>query len=304
MSISDTLLEAFVALEDSMSFTQAAERCNVTQSAFSQMIRRMETDLNVRLFDRDTRSVRLTPAGTLFSVRARRILQEIRAAQSEMRDYADLKMGRLSLAIVPSLAASWLPQILDEYTKRHPRVSVDVFDTYPERGREMLKDARVEMVIGTEPGAAGDSDVRRLFREPFLLACKEGHPIARKRLIRFEDFEGLPMMHPMHMANSRVVVRGSLQKIWQFLRAARTGDTGIVVEHFATLHALVRAGMGMTLVPNSHAPLVPTGVALVPIDSKALLREVYLTVRKQQSLSVAAQSFVEIMDRHVAAMSL
>ena len=304
MTISTLLLEAFVALEESLNFTQAADRCHVTQSAFSQMIRRLETDTGVRLFDRDTRSVRLTSAGQLFSTRAHRILLEINSALSEMRDYADLKMGRLALAIIPSLATGWLPKILAEYTTRYPRVSIDVFDSNPKRGLQLLHESRVEMEIASEPGESAEFSVRQLFREPIFLACASQHPIAEKRLLQLRDLADLPMMDPMYMGTTNIVTGKSRKKVWEFIRAARMADAGIVVEHFATLQTLVGAGLGVTLVPQMHAPLVPPGVVLVPIDKKVLLREVYLTQRLQPSLSAAASAFVGIMDRHIAAMSL
>jgi len=147
MSLSPRLLEAFVALEECLHFGQAAKRCNVTQSAFSQMIARLEAQVGTRLFDRDTRSVRLTAEGEVFSRRARSIVRDIDSALLEMRDYAGRKLGKLSLAVVPSLATAWVPSILREYAQRHPGISLELFDTYSERCLQLLREGRVELAI-------------------------------------------------------------------------------------------------------------------------------------------------------------
>jgi LysR family transcriptional regulator, carnitine catabolism transcriptional activator len=300
MSLSAQLLEAFVALEESRHFTQAAERCNLTQSAFSQMIRRLETAVGTRLFDRHTRSVRLTPEGAMFAPRARRILQEIHTALSEMRDHAEGRRGKLSLAIIPSLAASWLPAVLDEYARAFPGIAIEAYDTWPERGFQLLKEGRVDLVIGPEPGNVGECDVRSLFREPFLLACSVRHPIAARRVLQLRDFRGVEMMYPIHIDNTRVICGKAAHKLRPFLRTAGVKDTGVSVEHLATIIGLISAGMGVCLVPlMSRSQVTSPAVVLVPIARSVMQREIYLSQRTKESLSLAAGSFVSVVDRHI-----
>jgi DNA-binding transcriptional LysR family regulator len=300
MTISLPLLEAFIALEESRHFTQAAERCHLTQSAFSQAIRRLESAVGARLFDRDTRSVRLTPEGAVFAVRARRIRQEIHLALTEMQDYARGKQGRLALAIIPSLAASWLPPILDEYARTYPGIVIEVFDTHPDRGMELLREERVDMVVGPEPGPDGECTVRMLFREPFLLVCPARHPLATRAVIQLRNLAGLGMIYPIHSDNTRVSARKAVHRLRSLLSALGMSDTGIQVEHMSTITALVAAGLGVSLIPFMSRDSVKTPeVALVRIARNAMQRELYLSLRSKQSLSIAAASFVALMDRHM-----
>ena len=110
---SGRLLNAFLSLVDTGQFKLAAERCNVSQSAFSQMISRLEEQLGTRLFDRDTRSVSLTPEGKLLVPIARGIEADIEAMFSELRDHAEHRKGKVTIAALPSSArtgcrGSWL----------------------------------------------------------------------------------------------------------------------------------------------------------------------------------------------------
>lgn len=117
-NFSGKLLCAFLALVDTGKFKIAAERCNVSQSAFSQMISRLEEQTGVRLFDRDTRHVSLTPEGRLLVPIARTVAGDIQAMYDELLDHAEKRTGKVSIAAPPSLSADWLPKILADFGRR------------------------------------------------------------------------------------------------------------------------------------------------------------------------------------------
>ena len=112
MNISTRQLRAFIALAEVRNFTRAASVCHLSQSAFSALIRQLEDSLDVRLFDRNTRKVELTAEGQEFELSARRVLAEFESAVSDMHARATLQRGRVSIALLPSLAADWLPAVL------------------------------------------------------------------------------------------------------------------------------------------------------------------------------------------------
>lgn len=296
IGLSPRLLEAFIALEECLHFGQAAKRCNVTQSAFSQMIARLEAQVGTRLFDRDTRSVRLTAEGEVFSRRARGIVRDIDSALLEMRDYAVRKRGKLALAVVPSLAMAWVPAIVSDYTRRYPGISLELFDTYSERGLQLLREGRVEIAITGQPGNTGEYEVELLFEEPFLLACPKHHPVAAMRELALADMAGLPMIHQIDTERIRVTSGPGPYKLGPLLRSARAGDSGIEVEHISTLAGLVANGMGVCIVPQTALAQFPdTDVALVPISRKAFMRQIFMVMRNGQGLSLAAAAFVEML---------
>lgn len=297
MSISATLLDAFVALEESLNFTRAAERCNVTQSSLSQMIRRLESTVGRRLFDRDTHAVRLTAEGAMFSERAHRILNEINEALAEMRDDAASRRGKLSLAANPSFVASWLPGIFEEFKRRYAGVSIELFDTNPERAFQLLKEKSVEIVICPEAGNSSWSVSRRLLREPFFLACQSTHGLAKKRLLQRADFAGLPVIYPMYTGSSALYSGGKVYALRNFLRILKARDTGIEVEHMPSVAALVGGGLGCALVPAMAAQMiVASSVTLVPVSQKLMLRELYVVQREKLGLSEVARSFLKITE--------
>src|SRR5437879_13890343 len=128
INISTRLLHAFLALNECRHFTHAAERCHVSQSAFSVIIQKLETAVGARLFERDTRNVTLTPEGELFVEVARSLVTDIESAFSDMTDYVARRKGRVAIAALPSLAAGWLPSVIAEYRRRYPGITIALFD--------------------------------------------------------------------------------------------------------------------------------------------------------------------------------
>ena len=99
--LSTRQLRAFVALAGQRNFTRAAQLCHLSQPAFSALIRTLEGALGTRLFDRDTRSVQLTPEGRLFEGAAQRLLDDMRGAVSDLADHVERRKGRVRVAALP-----------------------------------------------------------------------------------------------------------------------------------------------------------------------------------------------------------
>jgi DNA-binding transcriptional LysR family regulator len=123
MNLSTKQLRAFLALRDVRNFTQAAERCHLSQSAFSALIGNLERDAGVRLFDRSTRRVELTPEGEAFAESAALLIADFDKICEDLRDRVDVRGGRVSIAALPSIAAGLLPELLQGFHERHPACS-------------------------------------------------------------------------------------------------------------------------------------------------------------------------------------
>src|SRR3546814_11330229 len=122
MNLSSRQLRAFVALAQEKHFTRAAGRCHQTQPAFSALIRSLEDLAGVRLFDRTTRRVELTPEGRLFNESALRLLNDLDAVMGDVQDHVAKSKGSVAVAALPSLAAGWPPGIFAPFHAQYPGV--------------------------------------------------------------------------------------------------------------------------------------------------------------------------------------
>jgi LysR family carnitine catabolism transcriptional activator len=276
-------LEAFLALAEAQHFTRAAERCHLSQSAFSQKIARIEREAGVALFERSTRHVTLTPEGAVFVDEVRRIQQDLHHALANLRDLATRRIGKVTVAALPSAAAAWMPQVIARYRDANPHVRVQLFDALAQNHLDMLRSGAVDLAItaGTD---LREFDRIELAREPFHLVCRDDHPLARRRWVKLEQ---VPEEEMVHLARST-----SVRQCLEAVRPSAPGrPLGLEVEHLATAAALVAQGIGVTLVPAlTLFHFRQPGLTTVVVREPALVRPVSLARRKGKALSVAAQA--------------
>jgi len=288
MIFSGRLLEAFLALEETRRFNVAAQRCHVSASALSQMIGRLETQVGVKLFDRDTRNVSLTAEGELFAASARRIAAELGAAMSELKDRAAIQAGSVSIAAPPSLSAFWLPALLGAFRAEHPNIALKLRDVVSDRCLELVLHGHVDFGINARHGNELEFETLLRINERFYLICRDDDALAPNATVRLGQLRGRIFIH--------LARTGSMwQQIQEELRNA-TRDSGLEVEHFSTVAGLVSSGFGISVVPQFALPLCQRpGLSVIPLNDKRLIRPLFIVKRRGRSLSVAAQALWEFI---------
>lgn len=281
-------LRAFLALADTRNFTRAAQRCHLSQSAFSAQVRAIETALGARLFDRDTRNVDLTPVGRLLEPAARRLLADFEDMVEDFRAHTARRKGRVAIAALPSLAAGWLPAVLAEYRGKYPGVDLALADRLSEECIARVRDGRVDLALASTDPTADDLLTEELARDDFCLVCRRDHPLAAKRVLRVRDAAAYPFIQLERSSSVRRYLEAELHPLQM--------RTVLEVEHLATVAGMVVRGLGISIVPTltlfhfQHPEL-----AVRRFSDFELQRTIYLVRRRNASLSPAAQAMVELL---------
>ncbi|MES2631580.1 MAG: LysR family transcriptional regulator [Pseudomonadota bacterium] len=284
INLSTRDLDAFLALAHTQHFTRAAEKCHLSQSAFSQKIARIEATAGVALFERSTRHVTLTPEGEVFAQEITRIQQDLQHAVAHLSELATRRIGKVSVAALPSVAAVWMPRVIARYRAAYPNIRIELFDTLAGGGLALLREGRVDMFI-TAGGDLREFDVTELRNEPFYVVCSSSHRLAARRSVTLAQAQAEDIIH---------LARGSSvrQHIESAGAAARTNS--LEVEHLATVAALVAEGLGISIVPEMTLfHFERAGLVAVPVRDRALRRPILLARRKGKALSLAAKSMVD-----------
>jgi DNA-binding transcriptional LysR family regulator len=284
-------LRGFLALAEAKHFRRAAERCRLSQAAFSQLIRRVEAAAGARLFERSTRQVALTAEGEVLATAAARIVADIDAALTDLRDHISLRKGRVGVAALPSLAVGALPGIFAEYRQRYPGVQVELFDALSDRCVALVREGRADFALTAAGPSLAEFDTRPLTTDDFYLVCPRGHPLASRRRVRLKDLAG----HPMIQLTRSSSVRQHLDPV---LRDIPHVTSGLEVEQLPTAAALIESGLGVSVVPALTLPYFGN-LAAVRVDEPGLARRILVVQRKARRLSPAAQAMLELIERHV-----
>jgi DNA-binding transcriptional LysR family regulator len=247
-------LEHFVAVAEEQSFTRAASRVHLVQSALSVSIRGLERELGTRLFDRTTHRVELTGSGQALLTEARHTLAAAEAARDAVAAVHGGLRGTVRLGIMHSLSLIDLAALLTEYHRVRPQVHL-VPSALHGGSAELARDVsegRLDLAFAALPtGYPPGLSVLPLASEQMMLACPPDHPFAKRRDIALEELDGerfvdFPAGWGTRLSVDRLFVEARLQREI----AVEVADIPIVVE-------LVRAGFGFAFLSPSTIPDKP-----------------------------------------------
>jgi DNA-binding transcriptional LysR family regulator len=292
INISTRALRAFISLVEQKSFTRAASDNHLSQPAFSALIRALEEEVGARLFERTTRSVELTAEGTVFVDAARRLLRDAEEAMTDLRDHVARRRGRVSIAVLPSLAAGWLPPLLARFHKEHPGIELDVADALSDECVSRVRLGRTDFALAATKVEAAELRTERFCTDRFHLVCRRDHALARGRgPVTLNDLLPHPIIQLARSSSVRQYIESTI-----YPRQLRTV---LELEQLSSVAGMVRAGLGVTVVPSltlfhfAHPDLVSR-----PVQAKGLTREVFLVRRSDRGLSIAAQALCDLLMKH------
>lgn len=286
MDISKRDLELFLALSDERSFTRAALKCNLSQSALSSRIRILEEGLGVVLFDRTTRAVELTNEGRLFETSARRLHGELSEVVDNFRDHAARRRGRVKIAALPSICAAWLPNVFVKFRKKYPGIELSLVDGLSQMCLDLLRSGEVDFAITSATDASEDLQATLVGTDHFHLVCPVDHPLLDKDVINAEDLLPYPFIQVSRRSSVRQHIDAALHPL--------TLTARIEVQYMGTIAGMVEAGIGIALVPalslwQFRRPSLTSRPVFVP----NLARAIHILKRRGHSMSPAAQALYE-----------
>lgn len=288
MNISTRHLEAFVALAETHSFTRAAEAFHLSQPAFSVLIKALEDEVRVRLFERSTRRVELTQEGELFLESTRRVLRDLRFSVNEMHDFADRRKGKVAIAALPSLAAGWLPTVLAEFRRRYPGVDIMLYDRLHDTALELLRRGGVDFALTSNEGDERDLALDHLFLDRFHFVCRRDHPFAARKSLRLRELSGQPLIH--------FSMGSSIRRHIELVLGPVTTSLGFEVQYLSTVAGLVRAGLGVSIVPTMALFQFEHPEIAVPlIEDEELVRPLVMLRRARETMSPAPEALRSVV---------
>lgn len=291
MNISARDLRAFMALATERNFTRAAAACHLSQPAFSALVRQLEESLGVRLFERSTRHVELSQEGVEFEHTARRLLGELEALVLGMRERAARQRGRVSIALLPSLAADWLPKVLAGFHDAYPGIEIEVADVLSEPCIELVRGGRFDFALAATRVETPELRAEKFCGDGFHLVCPAGHPLSEMRDPRPRDVAAWPFIHLSRTSSVRQYLDAATHP--QPLRAV------LEVEQLATVAGMVQAGLGVSIVPAlTLYQFRSPALTIRPLRWPGLSRRIYLVRRRDRGLSPAAQGLYDWVMAH------
>lgn len=296
MSIDLKQLKYFLAVAEEKSFSRAAERLHISQPPLSQQIMKLESELGVRLFARTTRTFELTVAGKALMGEAADMLARMRMTIDTIRQIDRGEVGRLRVGIVGSAMWGPIPSLLEEFQTKYPSVTWTLHESGPNVQYDALRAKQIDVGFWREPRLDED-DLRNdhlkqelCFRENVCVAVNEHHPLATLPYIELTDIRDDPML--------TLALDKSAFPRYLIQCCVKAGFQPTIFQEASepqTLLAMVGAGLGVALMPETTSRIGWPGVIFLPIRTDAPSANLYITYTTLDDAPVV-RAFLNILN--------
>jgi DNA-binding transcriptional LysR family regulator len=277
-------LQAFTAVAEHHSFSEAAEHLYLTQPAVSKRVAQLERDLGVALFDRIGRKVSLTEAGRALLPRARRLLNDAREIRRALADLSGQVGGRLQMGTSHHIGLHRLPEPLRRFTREHPQVELDLRFMDSEEACHAVEVGDLELAIVTlPPKALPQLRLETIWDDPLVFMVAADHPLAGGTNLKLDEL----LHYPAVLPSTNTYTRGILE------RAVRERGLELRIDmetnYLETLQMLVASGLGWSLLPRTQ---LNDQVDVVQVKGIDLSRQLGAVTHEKRSLSNAAAAMI------------
>jgi LysR family hydrogen peroxide-inducible transcriptional activator len=288
-------LRYLVAVADQRHFGRAAGSCFVSQPTLSAQLKKLEQTLGVQLIERAPNNVSLTPAGEEIVARARRILEAGDEMVALARNHSDPLSGRLRLALLPTIGPYLLPHVAPLIRRQLPRVQLRLYEYQTDAMLAKLHAGELDVGILALPVEHPGLEARELYREPFVVALPEHHPLAERSALRLADLKdaSLLLLEEGHCLREQALEVCS--------RVGVREDQDFRATSLETLRQMVATGAGVTLLPelaSRGAYRNSRGVALRPFAKPAPVRQVGAVWRKTTARGAIIDALCKLIAEH------
>ena len=241
-------LKCYLAVAEELHFGRAARRLDMLPASLGRKITQLEERLDTRLFQRTTRSVALTEAGSTLLEDARSLVEQIEAFEGRVREIREPETAVLRVGAIDSAAAGLMPQLLQILRREAPRIEVQIIEQKTIRLLPKLLSGGLDVAFCRPPDVRDPRlQFRTLFFETAVVALPESHPLAGRASIAIRDLADEPLIVP----DRRSRPHSHDLTIKQFLDAGLTARIAQVADEKQTIVNLVAAGTGLAIVPRA-----------------------------------------------------
>ena len=276
-----TELRYIVAVARERHFGRAAEACFVSQPTLSVAIKKLEEELDVKLFERGSNEVSVTPLGEEIVRQAQTVIEQAAGIKEIARRGKDPVSGPLRLGVIYTVGPYLLPDLVRQAIERMPRMPLMLQENFTAKLLDMLRTGELDAAILAEPFPDAGLATAPLYDEPFMVAVPKKHPLARRKRIPADELkkETMLLLGTGHCFRDHVLeVCPEYAQFSSNSDGIRKSFEGSSLE---TIKYMVASGMGLTVVPQLSVPVEPDKhVAYVPFSDPVPTRRVVLVWRR------------------------
>lgn len=285
-----------LALAKHQNFTLAAESCYISQSSLSQHISRLEKELGVKLFDRTTRTIRITEAGEAFVEAAQAIIRDVDRLEQTMSTYAGLLRGTINIGAITALEKIGFSELVTDFYSQYPHLTLNICQGKSLSLLEALKKRNIDLAFVTQPreGNYPDIDFRLIGKDEYSLIVSDKHPLAGCEYVELAQLknEKFILQHPDQSVSGLCVQACN--------EAGFSPNIICRIESVSIAMNLAKTGLGVVFLPAEVAEQYPMGGLKRIRLRKPIEKRIVMATRTKEKPTHLVSAFIDFAQKWTA----
>ncbi len=288
-------IKSVIAVAKYENFSLAADSCYISQSSLSQQISNLEKELGIRLFNRNTRSVKLTEAGNEFIELANNVLRNMDLLQQTMYSYSNLLCGTINIGAIVSVAKIHFSDLIAEFYSAYPHLSVNISCGESLTLLDELDHQLIDIAFLTKPLSYGTPGIKfeTVGYDDYYLIVPESHPLAHRKLVRLDEFkDDRFILHQPSQAISTICMQACNDAGFTPNVACRISASSIALN-------VIKNGVGIGLFASEELDLYRVdGICKLKLDPP-IRKEIVMATSTKYELSPLSKAFISFAHQYI-----
>ncbi|ARJ38972.1 LysR family transcriptional regulator [Sporosarcina ureae] len=282
-------LHAFIEVANHLSFTKAAEHSYISQPTLSKSVKKLEEKLNVILFNRSTRSLRLTDAGVIVYEQGQQILQLFGELPVLLEDLAEGVSGEIKIGMPPLIGTLFFPQIAKRLSKNYPHIKIELHELGAKVVEELVDKGQIDVGIIVLPTDQDAFQVQPFISDTFFLFVHTDHPFAKRDAVALSELINEQLiLFSKSFTLHRYIIGACKEAGFNPTISYESSQWDLIIE-------LVAAKLGITLLPRSiSTKFTNENIKMIPIEGPPLLWKLGIVTKKNSYHSFALKKFMQM----------
>lgn len=287
-------LSYFVQVAKDRSFTLAARNLHLSQPALSKMIKKLEEDLGVQLFDRSEHKMTLTDAGEKLFEEGQKLLSEMAAVTEAIKDTKNLKTGNVSVGIPPVIGTSYFPPLIANFRNDYPGINLSIIENGAVTVYEMVEKGFVDLGLIILPELSDRIEYIPVIEDEAVLIVHRDHPLANRSSVKFEDLQN----EAFALLNETFLIHHHVIKACR--EAGFEPNIYFSSSQWDFLTELVCLNQGISILPRPIlARFNSQNIKQIPIDHPEMRWRIAIILKKNRYVSHAARKFIDYIKENI-----
>lgn len=283
-------LKSFIEVTDYQSFTKAATHSYLSQPSLSKAVKKLEEELQVELFDRSTRHLRLTDAGQIVYQQSRKVLASLSELHILLDELKNMESGNIKIGIPPLIGTLFFPDIARRFHELYPKVSLELVELGAKLIVRMVEEGEIDLGIIVMPANEEKFHVYPFIQEEFVVYLHEEHPFANREAVFLNELQ-----------NERFILFSEDFALHDYIKqacqdAGFSPDISYLSSQWDLIIELVSSKLGITILPKLiYYKQTNSNVKIIPLDCSQLLWSLGIITKKGVYHSFALKELLKML---------